>query len=205
MLSAERLAPYLDREPVLADALNLYERNSLLAAQLWSAIGLLEVAFRNQVDHALCARAVARGEGEWLSSRNQMLRSEARESIEAAEAEVLKRHPPARGRTISVLSLGFWMRVLREPRLWSGNGEGVVNAFPSGPRDQKQVVRVFNQVRDTRNRIAHHEPVWRDGRLRYVQIRQAASFIGPELHDWINATTRVPEPWKVTALPAPRR
>jgi hypothetical protein len=181
IFSAARLKGYRVLEDAgLGDAATLHILNTVVAAQLWLPISLIEVGFRNAVDGALTA-AHDRDE-EWLIADGRQgatlfasrvvgaagLRREIDgggidDPVEDAARRAalhLNRDEISRDDLIAHLMLGFW--VARVPEAFEDlDPFALVSARRAAPFNDPRHLRgvMRSDVNDTRNRIAHHEPI----------------------------------------------
>jgi hypothetical protein len=151
-----------------------YQWNLALAAAVTPVLHLVEVAFRNAI-YAAGVEATARRSLKWrivpcwLDATPSLL--EAREERDVFEAALRlgkdpQRHTP--GHLVGQLGFGFWLRLCNRPyehgrvtgpQLWPA----AAKRFPHCPRisrNRTDISRAFSEVRDFRNLIAHHQPIW---------------------------------------------
>lgn len=96
---------------------------------------------------------------------------EAREAADVAEAirrlgKHSRRHTA--GHLVGQLGFGFWIRLCDSPyEQGRANGPGLwptaAKRFPNCPRTERTRVSIryaFDELRELRNRIAHHQPIW---------------------------------------------
>ncbi len=199
-LSEERFAEYLHRSAGdEARALELYSYNISLSAELFKCISWLEVALRN----ALSREMVTQFGSEWYDRQDIGLSIESLRLI-ANSMRFLKdrRKAISLGRVVAGLTLGFWVKLLApgyknryDEFFWR---PALHRAFPHARTDPKvpRFVRqaVYVPLNDTilelRNRIAHHEPIYkRDLIDEFSTITQVAGWLDPLLSDTIAANT----------------
>jgi len=67
---------------------------------------------------------------------------------------------------------------------------GDTGRFPYGPKpDRKRMQKRFLKIRDLRNRVAHHEPIFFINlETEYVRILTALEWICPVSACWVRAT-----------------
>jgi hypothetical protein len=200
-LSQQRLDAYTlpsDRDE--ADCLARYLWNMALAGALQSMLLVFEVTLRNAIYTASVklvdtSRLRMPDVPCWLDAHNSTLLY-AREADEVARAKAYLGSEPRRrtpGHLIAKLSFGFWVqltaRVYSEhrvdgPRLWP-RGLPLVFPFrwPPGSRrlapthaDREMVYNRLHEVRELRNRVAHHAPVW--DRDLVTQYERALEVLG---------------------------
>ena len=93
------------------------------------------------------------------------------------------------GRIVAELSFGFWERLLSRGPAGPRNYEMMLwrpalhRAFPNARRRRADIHRPLPGLRDLRNRIAHHEPIF--GRNLPVDYQTILDVIG-----WMCADTR---------------
>ncbi|MFL5354673.1 hypothetical protein [Archangium sp.] len=135
-------------------------------------MGYLEVAFRNNLHDALVAfyRAPA-----WYDIVPAWLLPREQDAIAAAKTELQKRPVPLEpSRLVAELSFGFWTSLLSrsyEQVIWPGLLKPVFPHMPRRERTRQRVAERMHEVRKLRNRVFHHEPIWR---LRDLPRRHAA-------------------------------
>lgn len=211
-LSPERMGTYLaatqgDREK----AVRLYTWNTAVSAAFYGPLQGLEVALRNAM-HRELARAYDRA--DWYDNPAAQLDRGCLRRIANAK-DNLKRGDYAQDppHVVAALSFGFWVSLLGpggliqpDPRqkanyemtLWR---PALYRAFPHGPRLSRRAAhKPLNYLRTLRNRIAHHEPIFRRHLQRdYESIQDVAGWISPHKRDWIAHHSRVAEllatPW----------
>ena len=207
-LSHERLAAYsLETDNDSGDAAARYLWNMALANALQSVLHVAEVAFRN-------ALFVAGGESTatrtlmfgtipcWLDTLPTLLQTK-----EAADVAVVARdlsRTPKRctpGHLVSRLSFGFWVRLCQRPyehgnvlgrKLWP---HAITRRFANAPksmRSREAVFRRADRVRETRNMVAHHQPLWdADPIGRSNEALELIAWMNPNLAKAVAAASRV--------------
>lgn len=194
-----RLAPYL-REASNDEALaiRMYEWNAELTTALWLPLCHLEVAVRNAFSVALQFRYRAElGSGLWIDRPAAILRRRESDEVESAKQRVeAKKKSVTVGQVISELNLGFW-RFLVGKRYVTTLWPYLANAFQHAPsRNQSDIAKRMVRLHKTRNRLAHHEPIWNHEPLAtYQDIITLAGYMSPVLHDWIKQLSEVEDVW----------
>jgi len=183
-LSQQRLDAYAtsaDRDEV--DRVARYMWNVALASALQPSLHAFEVTLRNAIYNASLKLVNTSGLRMpdvpcWLDAEPTLLYSREKDDVDRAKSQL----GPARaqrtpGHLIAKLSLGFWVqltaRVYSElradgPRLWP---RGLSDVFPlrwppgskrnaPGHDDREFIYARLHEVRELRNRAAHHEPLW---------------------------------------------
>lgn len=213
-ITTPRLAPYLAAVGGCTErALALYEWNVSASAAVYEVLHRFEVGLRNAIDPRLCAwnatqvdpsTGVRHGE-DWLIDPSRLLGRLAEKAIRDATPRAQRAVGPRRARAVlhddvlAATSLGTWRYLLPDRdagrrRLWS---DAVHRAFPHLPAGAagSDVTSKVQDVLSLRNRVAHLEPLLNVGRTqRHIGAAYTvASWIGPDLHDWITSTQRVTE------------
>lgn len=203
-LSAERLTTYLAATASRCDALALYEWNTELSAALFRDLCAVEIALRNAYDHAIDAAWA--GPGHWtdhaetlfpptIRTRNGShvdINRKSRNLLEEARSKAGAGSAPA-GKTIAELSFGFWRYLStrgQEKNLWLPY---LHRAFPQGTDRSKHVDARVRSLHHLRNRVAHHEPLFRlnvHGSHRH--LTELASLLDPALGSYIVTQSTVP-------------
>jgi hypothetical protein len=174
-LSPNRLAAYsktYDHDSV--DAIARYLWNMALGAALTPVLHLVEVTFRNALYEAgrqTTAKATFRNGIVpcWLDAKPSLLLPAEERSV--AEAITRLGRNPARhtsGHLIGQLGFGFWVRLCQRP-YEHGNKSGpqlwptAIHRFPHVPKKERSrpcIHDAFSELRDYRNNVAHHQPIW---------------------------------------------
>lgn len=106
----------------------------------------------------------------WLDASPTFLLPREQEKVDAAKEQIgrdSRKHTP--GRLISKLGFGFWTALWNRPydhgrangpKLWPALIPNVLPGIPKHLRIRVEVEHRLNHIRDFRNRIAHHEPIW---------------------------------------------
>ena len=212
-LDAYRISP----QETELDLLARYAWNMALSSALYGPIQLLEVALRNSLHAALTHHYG--GNPYWyrlphaFSPRVFGQKSDPRPEVSRALARVGQVTQPLAadepGRLVAELNFGFWTLLLTRPygqqglplQPWVPFWPALIPmGFPYLPnqrgtiRDREVVAERFNNIRQFRNRIAHHEPIWRGRPVpnqgvivpvsdQYQEILEAIRWISPETAD----------------------
>lgn len=185
-LSQERISRYKElSQGNTSDAFKLYRLNVLLCERLYTPLHMLEVTLRNNIDRVLTETYG----NQWfdnqtlINNQRQLQKiSESRERLSRAKFSYTKGH------LIADLTLGFWATFFNKQYeiLWqetlhqigrAENGKGLVRSFYS---------KRLNDIRDLRNRIAHHEPIYHlNLPLLYGYIMEVIMTLSPTAHQWV--------------------
>ena len=168
------------------EALGLYQWNEELSAVLFRTISLVEVVLRNQFHQAMSRRYGAvggNGSRDWYVhvALSTLSKSKIQDITHHKRGgQLLPRVPaPSPDDVVSGLTFGFWPHLLdltvdlhRQPVAW---GPILVDVLPGHRQRQasywaklKHRDALFARLdlcNELRNRIAHHEPIWKLGPL----------------------------------------
>lgn len=158
-----------------------YLLNLALCEALYPALHMLEVVLRN----AVCRAATVRWPGsgaldpttgrldcwlDWEPARSPLLEVHQR-MVDGAKVELTKLgYPLTEGRLIAALPFGFWTGMFSspygdpmpsQPRLWPSLFTLAFPHAPAGGLRRSSLADELRQIRLLRNRVFHHEPIWR--------------------------------------------
>ncbi|WP_115727732.1 hypothetical protein [Actinomyces culturomici] len=205
LIGEARLAHYLERyNGNEALALRLYMWNLELSSAFWGPLSLLEVALRNQLQGSLRPHTLG---GAWLESH---LCTRERVALDRALLDLERSgiDEPTDDDLVASLSLGFWVGLLTpgQPRDRDLNYETVLwrpylsTAFPHMPAEmgsypsRRRLHAELDTIRKFRNRIAHHEPVWRGNHRQMLDLIVAvAGYMDADMAAFLESTHRVDE------------
>ena len=158
--------------------------NVALSMSLYPAIGFLEVVLRNNLHRVVSGHYRT---SAWYDIMPTMLTCCGEMDIAKAKAELQKREKPEDpDRLVAQLSLGFWTSLLGtdyEQRLWP---RLLIFAFPYMPKRQRtrqHAAHRLHQILKLRNRISHHEPIYRQTNLVQLHddLQETIGWISPKL------------------------
>lgn len=196
--SRERIGAYsLESDSDSTDALARYLWNGHLCAAFQPSLHTLEVAFRNAMFVASQGAVNVSGRklgttGCWLDVTPSLLYDNEREAVEKAKQR-LGADPRfhTADRLVAKLGFGFWTALCqapyeqgrkRGPQLWP---RLLKNVFPHIPRKltyRATIALRLDEIREFRNRIAHHEPIWDRAVLdHHDKILETIGWFNPRL------------------------
>ena len=206
-----RLAPYYPADGDKLAMVANYFWNAALCKEMHLSLGTVEVTMRNAIHDTLTAHFNA---PDWYDEPFLLQEREAR-AIAKAKKDIRDTGKPAiPGRVVAAVTFGFWTGLLSAlygespygPSLWTPNNAELIRvAFPHltpGNQNRSYVHRRFNTIRALRNRVVHHEPIWRGVRMQnrrivplsmlYRDILEAISWVNPGVRDSVAALDRFP-------------
>ena len=162
IITKERLGRYLTESGFDLDrALQLYAWNLKISAAFVPLLCAAEISLRNIV---MVRSSAVFGPVWWQSSAFLGLAgSTAKGIVKSAENKIVDRGiVPTTGRMTAELSFGFWENMLLpkyQPALWTP----IHLHFPDLPTrvDRQTLYERCGKIRVLRNRISHHEPIFR--------------------------------------------
>lgn len=169
-------------------ALRLYSYNTTLSATLYSPLHMLEVTLRNTID-----RQMVQSYGpDWLDGQTVALTHYQTTSIATARQTVQRQgkvlaHDPV----IAELNFGFWTSLFghASAHLWSA----LRPIFNTKGLQRKGIAGILSELRELRNRIAHHEPIiGQPLDDRYAKICKVTGWMEPDAEVWINQVSTWP-------------
>ena len=203
-LSPERLNTYRDavEKKDRKLALQLHAWNTAIGAALYGPLQSLEITLRN----AMNCQLISKFGVSWYEHMNDVFDTGALSRIAKArkELEGAGRNVSA-SRIVAKLPFGFW--VLLTGRGGPRYGRSKSNyemmlwrpalrlAFPyCDSLSRNDVYKSLNRLRDLRNRIAHHEPIFtRNLEADHEEILKLVGWICPEMAELIKQHSRVLE------------
>lgn len=197
-LTAYSLTPLDDRLAILTN----YLWNITLCEALYPALNLLEVALRNNlstaIDHTFSPA--------WLITRDPqvLLPAESATVLQAQQKlQTEGKNPADVGQLIAALTFGFWSslcnaryeRHLWRPLLKDKSAQRVFPALPRHLRTRKTLSVRLELIRRLRNRIFHHEPIWRNRDLahQHDQLLETIYWLNPDLRALLPLIDRFPD------------
>lgn len=187
IISPERLSTY--RKAVGHDlnrALDLYAWNMKLSASFTPLLGATEISLRNLIMFRV---AEVFGVTWWQSQALfNVLGGEGKGIIKRAENKITACRLAVDGnRMTAELSFGFWQNMLL-PKYADPLWTPLHRNFPDLPAhvDQATLYRKCRVVRDLRNRISHHEPIFqRNISQDYSNCLELLSWLSVAKANWI--------------------
>ena len=209
-LSVGRFGTYLTATGGVRErGLNLYEWNARLSAAFLHDMNHLEVALRNAYDRALTA-AIIPGENHRTepqtiarlfpgSGGNDQLLEQQKDNGAISRAQIEKAREEASkpnnstlvpGKVIAELMFGFWTYLTsnsNEKTIWVPY---LHKAFPPGTERRKVHYALF-ELRNFRNRVAHHEPILTKSELERRRMMYVVRLLSPNVLNHLTTNSEV--------------
>ena len=191
-ISGDRFAPYASGNR--AEAFGAYAWNIALCESLYPSLNCLEIALRNSI-HAAAVREF--GVADWFQGR---LHPSELEKVNSLSNDLRRQRPSAGfgvSDLVSNLSLGFWLSLFRtryEQILWPELLDAVFPNCPGHQRTRRNLYARLSKIRILRNRVFHHEPVWRlpDLSQQHQLILETIGWISPAMLEVTRLLDRFP-------------
>lgn len=145
-----------------SDVLMLYERNLIISNKFFYLLNYFEVVLRNAVVQAIEISFRCNETNSWHENEAfiRSLSRRGRHSPKSMFDSAKEKFPDSPSKMIPELKFVFWQKMLManyEERIWQGCFSSV---FPNATVENRQIFYDWtNQLRELRNRIAHHEPI----------------------------------------------
>jgi hypothetical protein len=175
------------------ECLKRYVWNVALSEALYPTLQYLEIALRNGIHQAATTHF---GTEYWFDVPTLITDPTTLKIISGAKGNLTKAGKPIEaGRVVAELHFGFWRQLFfneYEKRLWR---HIIKDVFPHAPKSQRQRAilgpRIHN-AKELRNRIFHHEPVWKFQGLqqRHVEVLETISWINRPMEELARVTDR---------------
>lgn len=205
-LSVERFNAYQsDANESALTTLGTYAWNVALCEAIYPVLHVCEVAVRNAVNDALRHEYENGGFGRphrvagatcWIDDGTVVLTREHADRVRKVKRRLKgqlgrKNQKYTPGRLVAALNFGFWVYIFdstygykspKRPGLWP---RLLAKVFPhlNKAARRKEVQGRLNDIRRLRNRVFHHEPIWRLQNLNatYEEVFEVISWVSPEL------------------------
>lgn len=145
-----------------SDVLILYERNLLISNKFFYLLNYFEVVLRNAVVQAIEISFRCNETNSWHENEAfiRSLSRRGRHSPKSMFDSAKEKFPDSPSKMIPELKFVFWQKMLManyEERIWQGCFNSI---FPNATVENRQIFYDWtDQLRELRNRIAHHEPI----------------------------------------------
>jgi hypothetical protein len=188
-ISQERIETYRPIGSHDLDMTATYLYNIALCEAFYTPLNFLEITLRNALHMQLSAFY---GSTAWYLLTNVLEPGQQNDVVKVTRRIVGRGKQATPGRVVSELNFGFWVSLLSgayETRFWRPNRARVLKAsFPNIPKSLRQrttIYKRYNELREFRNRVFHHEPIWNRASLSddYTRIYEAIDWIDPEMVD----------------------
>lgn len=188
LLSTTRLDGYKGgSKNDLTTILHRYNYNIELSNEFYPLLSIFEVAFRNSI-HLSWKDYLQ--DSSWLYNYGKHpLANIEKEKIQGILIELKnKRKSVNENEIIAELNLGFWVNLF-DHRYLEINKKTIKGCFPNATNKQRDIHKIksqLNDIRNLRNRIFHHEPIWHWNNLKDF-VDNLKNYI-----EWMNGSLLLP-------------
>ena len=170
-------------------AMTLYRYNVKLCQKYYAVLNIFEIIFRNAIDRHFRAYY---NDPNWIEHQLQtggmLAHSPKKAEVLKHIRDLTKRGKLTPDKVVSAQSLGFWTYMFNKIPFNTG-GKKILDIFPNKQvgLGQKAVYNELQDIKQFRNRIAHHEPICFDAswnrnmayaQQNYKQILKYITFLG---------------------------
>lgn len=170
-------------------AMTLYRYNVKLCQKYYAVLNIFEIILRNAIDRHF---RLYYNDLNWIEHQLQAggMLAHSPQKTEALKhiRDLTKRGKLTPDKVVSAQSLGFWTYMFNKIPFNAG-GKKILDVFPNKQvgLGQKAVYNELQDIKQFRNRIAHHEPICFDAswnrnmayaQQNYKQILKYISFLG---------------------------
>lgn len=160
-------------------ALKLYALNMTISEAFYTSLHMLEITLRNAVNVRLSSFYGKR----WFEDQDVIIVQRQRYQVKEAIRKLGDN--ACEGQIVAELTLGFWTSLFdrKNNHLW---GQALRPIFdPDVPVQRKSIAGRLHNIRNLRNRIAHHECIiQRDLHSIYQAINEIIGWLSAEAQIW---------------------
>lgn len=196
VFSAPRFATYLaETQGDKVRALELYQWNMEVSSAFLAPLQMCEVSVRNAI-----AEAIELTYGpNWPYERSFEIALPNPSRAYSPRQNLLQhRNEPTTGKVIAELKFVFWERMFtrrHDDTIWNKHLRTVLphtDAVKSVQDLRRDAYQMLEAIRDLRNRIAHHEPIFRRNiREEYDRIRAVVAWRSETAANWLDKIEQV--------------
>jgi hypothetical protein len=179
-------------------AVDLYDWNAQVSAAFMAPLHICEVVIRNAVSDALTA--IYGAQWPWSSSFERSLPSPPRDYNPRRDLITARHSQHSAGKVVAELKFVFWQKMFtdrHDVRIWNHHLRRVLphaDANKTVTRIRQEIYADLERIRFLRNRIAHHEPIFkRDLYEDFRRITELIELRSKPTANWMRANQRVTE------------
>lgn len=196
VFSAPRFATYLaEKNADRVEALRLYKWNLDVSCAFFAPLQVCEVCIRNAISEAI---ELTYG-SNWPYDRSFEISLPDPSKAYSPRKDIKKlRREPTTGKVIAETKFVFWQKMFtarHDGAIWNKHLRTVLpNSDPNKTVQQirSQAYSSLEDIRKFRNRIAHHEPIFRRNiEEEYKIIREVVSWRSSVAADWLDKIENV--------------
>ena len=194
-ISESRFSTYQNRTAPANDQIGFarYVWNIALSESLYPALQVVEVTLRNSIHNAASGKY---NSGDWFDY--VLVDPEAKSLKNTRERVQSQKGNASPENIVSALTFGFWTGLLRrdyEQILWPQLLEEVFPHVPSETRTRGHIAGRVQRIRNLRNRVFHHEPIWHwnDLESHHSNILEVIGWLNPDMLTLVKLVDRFSE------------
>lgn len=163
--SKARISPYLKKGDSAEQVLAKYHANIVLSEAMIPTLHYFEICLRNHIDQVIKKYY---GQNWLINIPHQLIISDQDiKKIESITSKVRResKREPLHDDIVAQMTFGFWCSFFHrkyDPSIWHRK-DALKIIFPNLPRANRKRPYIETRIltiKEIRNRIAHHEPVW---------------------------------------------
>lgn len=166
------------------DAIARYLWNMALCRSIQTPLHVLEVTFRNRLHNAL---TTVRGRPDWYDDAT-LLNGQEQKMVASAKGQLNKvGRPHDPGRVVAELTFGFWTSLYGRHHDHDVIRPTLGAVFPHTPAGvalrRQTITPRLKEARTIRNRVSHHEPIYRSGDLvaAHARLCETIAWMSPQM------------------------
>ncbi|QXI65909.1 MULTISPECIES: hypothetical protein [Paracoccus] len=196
IFSAPRFATYLaEKNAHRIEALELYKWNLDVSCAFFAPLQVCEVSIRNAISEAI---ELTYGPN-WPYEQSFEIALPNPQRAYSPRANLLShRNEPTTGKVIAELKFVFWERMFtgrHDKTIWNHHLRTVLpnlDAAKSVQQLRREAFDTLKDIRDLRNRIAHHEPIFRRNiQDEYNRIKKVVGWRSTVAANWLDKVETV--------------
>ena len=185
-------------------AINLYRYNIRLGQKFYGLLNIFEVVLRNAIDRHYREYF---NNVDWIEEQlrpgGMLHMYTQRETVQKCIDSLVQQGKYSQDRLVSLVSLGFWTYMFTKVPFRLG-GQNLLKIFPNRypGMGQKAIYKEMLQIKDFRNKIAHHDGICFDrncnkctdfSRYHYGLVIKYLQFLGYNMNELLFGLDVVPD------------
>lgn len=177
-------------------ALTLYHWNAQISASFLFPLHIFEICVRNAAANAI--ESYYRSQWPWSQAFQNSLPNPTQGFSPRQELQRVIRSHTTTGKVIADLKFAFWVSIFtarHDGRLWNTFALREFPHFPPGTQAsaaRSKIYHAADNLRELRNRIAHHEPIFRRDLIKdYTVMHEIINYKCPHTAAWMHRSQQV--------------
>lgn len=198
ILSQPRFATYLaEKQNDVLEGLRLYHWNALVSSSFLFPLHIFEICIRNAASNAIESYYNSPN-WPWVNAFETSLPEAGPNQFNPRrELQRARDRHPTTGKVVADIRFAFWVSLFtrrHQGRLWNNyyRREFPNAAALSSGDGRKRIFEIADSTRELRNRIAHHEPIFRrDLQANYNALLEAINYRCSHTAAWVHRAQTV--------------